>query len=49
MHIERHIRKESLSKSETEIQHLYSFLIKIYSNLNEPDGLNGIVSKLIEP
>ncbi|KAJ3333865.1 hypothetical protein HDU76_002191 [Blyttiomyces sp. JEL0837] len=49
MHFEQHIRAERMLKNDYEMQPLYYFLQKIYSHLDEPDGMEGITYLFLNP
>ncbi|KAI9331418.1 hypothetical protein DFJ73DRAFT_857163 [Zopfochytrium polystomum] len=49
LHCELSIRHERGTDSKAELQDSYSFLQKIYSNLGEPDGMEGIMSLFSDP
>ena len=49
MHFELHIRQERKYKSETDLQPLYAHLQKIYTHIDEPDGMEGIATKFRIP
>ncbi|KAJ3091648.1 serine/threonine-protein kinase M1 [Quaeritorhiza haematococci] len=49
MHFEQHFRKERISKTEQQLQPLYAHLQKIYANIDEPDGMEGIATKFLAP
>ncbi|KAI9146005.1 hypothetical protein BKA69DRAFT_1024549 [Paraphysoderma sedebokerense] len=42
LHLEQHIRLERQRCSQTQLQPLYQFLQRIYSNIDETDGMEGI-------
>jgi serine/threonine-protein kinase ATR len=49
LYYEKHIREISDSGDEVQLQDLYSRLQLIYSNLDEPDSILGISTKIIHP
>ncbi|KAJ3016848.1 serine/threonine-protein kinase M1, partial [Thoreauomyces humboldtii] len=49
LHFEQHIRQERLTKDEETLQPLYAHLQRIYSHLDEPDGMEGIASLVLTP
>ncbi len=49
LYYEKYIRKISDSGDEVQLQDLYSRLQLIYSNLDEPDSILGISTKIIYP
>ncbi|KAJ3103331.1 hypothetical protein HDU97_010236 [Phlyctochytrium planicorne] len=49
MHFEQHVRGERKTRSELDMQQLYEHLQRIYSHLDEPDGMDGIASLILSP
>ena len=49
LYCENHIRQSRDSMSSAELQTYYSKLQMIYSQLDEPDGVLGISTKIISP
>ncbi|KAI9332338.1 hypothetical protein BDR26DRAFT_645605 [Obelidium mucronatum] len=49
LHYEQHIRNEKRVKSEAEMQPAYGFLQKIYSHMEEPDGIEGFSTMFLNP
>ena len=47
LHYEKHIKQERMTGKDD--QEMYNFLQEIYSCLDEPDGMEGISTKLIQP
>jgi serine/threonine-protein kinase ATR len=47
LHYEQFLRKVSSNETEaTDLHQYYQFLQEIYSNIDEPDGMDGITSKI---
>ncbi|KAJ3131138.1 hypothetical protein HK100_006742 [Physocladia obscura] len=49
LHFEQHMRQERKTKTELQMQPVYGFLQKIYANLDEPDGMEGLSTKFLNP
>ena len=49
MYYEKYVKERLKGNGESELQELYSRLQLIYSNLDEPDSILGISTKIIHP
>lgn len=48
MHFERHLREQLACKLEDDLLEEFEQMLKIYSNIDEPDGMDGISSILFK-